>query len=395
MSRRAYATGLGAVLILGTLSAWSPAVWAVSAPQAGILLLSLIWFTERLRGWGAWKRNRLILPVVLAAGWGIVQLALATTVYRFPTWNATLSWTAHALFFWLALQNLQSSRIRDFFLLTLLWFGFVLAVVSILHGGATFGPFVYKNQFAAFLELLLPIAVYRMMAEPRRALPYALCASILAACVVASASRTGVILIAAEIIVLLLAGCWRGMLTPRQLGSATLVMTALVATFIAAAGWESTWAHFQEPNPSYTRAKLLHSTLAMTRDRPLTGYGMGTWRVVYPAYASFDNSLTVNEAHNDWAQWAAEGGVPFLLIMLWIAIGSISAAWRSLWGIGAIAVLLHALVDYPTREPALGALLFTFLGAIAASDTTQVSARSSKLETCLKLPLSTQAHRRN
>lgn len=368
MSQRTYAVALAAVLILGIMCAWSPAVWAVSALQAGILVLSLIWFTERLRGWGDWKRTWLVVPVLLAAAWGVVQLALGTTVYRFLTWNATLSWTANALFFWLALQNLQSSRIRHMFLSTLLCFGGALAIVSILHRGATFGPFVYKNQFAAFLEMLMPIALYRMIAERRRALPYALCASVLAACVVASASRTGTILITAEIIVMLVFGYWRGMLTGRQLGSASLAMTALLAIFIAVAGWESIWAHFQETNPSYTRAKLLHSTLAMVQDRPLTGYGMGNWRVVYPAYALFDNSLTVNEAHNDWAQWAAEGGVPFLLIMLWIAAAGIPAAWRSLWGMGAIAVFVHAMVDYPTREPALSAILFTILGAIAASD---------------------------
>ncbi len=367
MSQRDYAVALAAVLILGILSAWSPAVWAVSAPQAGILILALIWFTERLRGWGEWKRSWLVLPVLLAAAWGGLQLALDTTVYRFPTWNATLSWTANALFFWLALQNLHSSRIRHMFLSTLLWFACALAIVAILHGGATFGPFVYKNQFAAFIELLMPIALYRMMAERRRALPYALCACVLAACVVASASRAGTILIAAEIVVMLLAGYARGMLTGRQLGFASLGMTALLAIFIAVVGWESIWVHFLEANPSYTREKLLHSTLAMVRDRPLTGYGMGNWRVVYPAYASFDNSLTVNEAHNDWAQWAAEGGIPFLLIMLSIAIGSIPAAWRSLWGIGVIAVFVHALVDYPTREPALEALLFTVVGAMAAS----------------------------
>ena len=368
MSPLVYALALAAVLTMGVLCAWSPMVWAVSALQAGVLVLALIWFTERLRGWGEWKRSRLVPPVLLAAGWGILQLALATTVYRFPTWNAALAWTANALFFWLALQNLQSGRVRNIFLSTLLWFGCVLAIVSIPHRGATFSPFVYKNQFAAFIELLLPIALYRMMADGRRALPYALCAATMAASVVASASRAGTVLVAAEIVALLSAGFWKGMLSRRQLGIASFAMTALLAIFVAVAGWQSIWVHFHEVNPSDTRMKLLHSTLAMVRDRPLTGYGMGTWRVVYPAYASFDNSLAVNEAHNDWAQWAAEGGVPFLPIMLWIAFVSIPAAWRSLWGIGAIAVLVHALVDYPTREPAVGALLFTLLGAVAASD---------------------------
>jgi hypothetical protein len=29
-------------------------------------------------------------------------------------------------------------------------------------------------------------------------------------------------------------------------------------------------------------------------------------------YARFDVGKTVNHAHNDWAEWAVDGGIPFL-----------------------------------------------------------------------------------
>ena len=45
-----------------------------------------------------------------------------------------------------------------------------------------------------------------------------------------------------------------------------------------------------------------------------------------------------------------------------------SPAWRSLWGLGVIAVLLHGLVDYPLQQrPALAGLLFAMAGMIAGS----------------------------
>jgi hypothetical protein len=29
---------------------------------------------------------------------------------------------------------------------------------------------------------------------------------------------------------------------------------------------------------------------------------------VYPAFATFDPGVIVNQAHSDWLQWTAEGG---------------------------------------------------------------------------------------
>jgi len=101
--------------------------------------------------------------------------------------------------------------------------------------------------------------------------------------------------------------------------------------------------------------------------RPLTGFGLGTWSEVYPGYARFDDGLFANQAHNDWAQWAAEGGVPFLLLMLGVAGGAIRPAFRSLWGLGVFAVFLHCWVDYPMQQrPALAAFFFAMLGILAA-----------------------------
>ncbi len=383
MSERYYAVALAAALIAGVLVAWAPGVWAVSVPEAGILLLTLIWLCERLGGWGIWRRNWLLWPVGSIALWGPLQLASGATVYGFATWNATLLWATNGLFFWIALQCLGSSRNRQMLLSILLAFGCGLAIVAILQyytapakafwlfqtPGATFGPFVYKNQFAAFLEILTPVAVYRLLKNGRSSLLYACCAAVMAAAVVASASRVGTLLIFAEIAIVLLAGYWRGTIGRKEFAAISLGTFGLVAVFAAVAGWESIWTHFQEPNPAQTRVRLLQSTLHMIRDRPVAGFGLGNWRGVYPAYALFDDSRLANEAHNDWAQWAAEGGLPFMCLLAAIFAGSVRYSWRCPWGIGTSAVLLHAMVDYPTREPIIGALLFAMLGAMAASNT--------------------------
>jgi O-antigen ligase len=108
------------------------------------------------------------------------------------------------------------------------------------------------------------------------------------------------------------------------------------------------------------------SSVAMVRDRPWMGFGLGTYQSAYPAYTLFDIGLTVNHAHDDWLEWAADGGIPLFLLMAFVALWSARAAWQSPWAVGVAAVFLHATVDYPLHKPALCAWLFVLLGALAA-----------------------------
>ena len=101
------------------------------------------------------------------------------------------------------------------------------------------------------------------------------------------------------------------------------------------------------------------------------GFGLGTWPTAYPAHAYYDDGLFANQAHNDWAQWTAEGGLPFFFLMLSIAIWSLRPAADTLWGVGIVAVFLHCTVDYPIQRPALGGFFFALLGALAAQASEQ------------------------
>jgi hypothetical protein len=82
----------------------------------------------------------------------------------------------------------------------------------------------------------------------------------------------------------------------------------------------------------------------------------------------------MNHAHNDWAEWAAEGGVLFDLPLLAMALASAAFARRSPWGLGVAIVFLHSLVDFPLQKTALAILTFFLAGALAASSRTARSA---------------------
>jgi O-antigen ligase len=106
----------------------------------------------------------------------------------------------------------------------------------------------------------------------------------------------------------------------------------------------------------------------MVEDRPLLGFGLGTWSTVYPGYATSDDGLFINQAHDDWAQWAAEGGLPFACLMLAVAVWAARRGLSTGWGLGVAAVFVHCLVDYPIQRTGVALVMFAMLGALAAEE---------------------------
>ena len=113
----------------------------------------------------------------------------------------------------------------------------------------------------------------------------------------------------------------------------------------------------------------------MIATRPGTGFGLGTFSTVYPAYATFDAGKSVEHAHNDWLEWASEGGLGFALAWLGLAVWSVRPAWRAGWGIGVLGCFLHGMVDYPFARFGISAWVFILLGILARSDLREVRSR--------------------
>jgi O-antigen ligase len=372
---------LAAILFFGILTLWVPGRWAISAFQVALFALAAVRLVRRRSlgqhpvGW--------ILAAALA--WGLLQVAAHWTVDRATTLDSLLGWLANLAAFSLALDLYQSPERRERFLRATLVFATILGVVSIFtfltspvgkvfwifdtgSGGPTLSSFVYHNQYATFVEAVLPLAIVGAIRDRRRWILNTIVAATLFGSVVTGGSRTGSILCLAEILVIPAFAYLRGMVSRRTLIRAMAGSLGAIVILIGVVGWQPLWKRLQEANPYSVRWNLVRSSLDMVRDRPWTGFGLGTWPEAYPGYARYDDGTFVNQAHNDWAQWAVEGGVPFFALMLAITVWSIRPAVRSLWGIGMLSVFVHALVDYPFQQrPALAAFFFAMLGALAAS----------------------------
>jgi O-antigen ligase len=312
-----------------------------------------------------------------AALWALLQVWLKISVDPQRTLQAALGWTVNCAAFSVTLAICGRDGIRKQFLAAQVLFAMALSIASIigLYTIAMLGPFVYKNQFAAYMESVIGIAIVTAIRDPCRRLGWILVAGTMFASVVAAGSRAGSILCLALMVALPVVAALRGWIAPRDLARIAALAIVSGAVLVMVAGWETTWQRLQEPNPYSLRADLLRSSTAMVRDRPLTGFGLGAWSSAYPGYARFDDGTFVNQAHNDWAQWAAEGGIPFLALMLAVVALLTRPAIRSLWGLGLMAVFVHAWIDYPFEQrPALAAFLFALAGALAAEPTASPAA---------------------
>ena len=118
--------------------------------------------------------------------------------------------------------------------------------------------------------------------------------------------------------------------------------------------------------------------LVQWQDYRLTGSGLGSFYTVFPQYSGADVSGFYRETHNDYLQFATEAGVIGLILLAFIALGSLSAgvlahyrrrdpllrgiSFASIMGI--LAILIHSSTDFNLQIPA-NAATFVVLLALA------------------------------
>ena len=380
------AAALALLLFFGVLTIWIRGRWALSLLQAGVFLTAALWILDWARRPRKIHTAGLLVPLTCAPLWGLLQLALGTTVYRYNTWEEILFWFSLLAAVFLALQALADAAVRARFLTALLYFGAAISILGTIQlftsGGKifwwfdsgypdAFGPFVYYNNYAAFAELLLPLAIYRALRDKRRGAVYAILAGVIYASVIASNSRAGAILCTALLFVVPILAVLKQTGGARRLMLTTGTLLAAAAVFTAVVGWGRLLERLRYPDPFVHRREMLLSSLEMAKERPWMGFGLGTYQEAYPAYALFDIGRIVNHAHNDWAEWLAEGGVPFLAITLVFAALTVGPAIRSVWGLGLLSVYLHALVDYPMQRLGLALWIFVLAAAVTAAEREQ------------------------
>lgn len=375
-------------LAAATLLIWQPSRSAAAVIEAGLLMVAAgVVLRNACRGQPPSRGAGCVL-LGAAVGWVGVLTAAGCTVYRFASLEALSRWMVLLAIYLTASSLLSGSRSRRWFLDAFLYFGVVVSALAVVQHPTSegrflwwfdsgypdlLGPFQNRNNFAAFVELLVPLALWRAARSRENRVVWLGVTAALVAAVVAASSRAGFVIVAGEVVVVLVSIRWSGILPDRLvLRTGVLVATMSVAATLVV-GTDVLWKRAGDPDPLGHRPEIAGATLEMIAERPWTGFGVGTFETVYPAFARFDIGQVVNHAHNDWLEWAAEGGIPFLLLLSVFAAWHLRPAFRSVWGIGVAAVFVHALVDYPLQRVGVAGWVVFMLAAVAAEQRDSLS----------------------
>lgn len=366
-----------------TATIFVKAAWALQSFQIGIFALLAVYLLTGIRqGKESIAKGVAPLLVYFIPVWGLIQIITHRTVSIIETREAVLRWGALAAVFFLVQIAIRTPRAHEIALHAYLFFATAMAVLCltqlftsdgrVLWIFSTGNPDVYAtfpsyNNYAQFTELALPVAVWFAIRNGWRFWGYIVAAGTLYASVIGAASRAGTILCTGELLALLTIGLFLRRRTVqklrvRSITAVVAVVPVVAIVFTAIVGWQPVWHRFQQHDPYLVRWEFLVPTVDMAEHQPLIGYGLGTFPEVYPRYAIRDFTFYVNHAHNDWAEFAADGGIPFLLLVLIPFAAIIPTAIRNPWGLGLIAVMLHACVDYPFPRPAVSGWIFAMLG---------------------------------
>ena len=410
-------------LALGTVEAWSVAIFELI-----VVVLMLLWSAKAIIE----KRLEIKIPTAALPLGGLVLLGLAQSIAVTGSSGVTSSLSmdveatrgAAAMVFFLFVSFLIAVNLFDTperlrtLASFLIIFGLGLAVFALIQhftwegkmywvrptasaGAGTGGPFVNRNHFAGYMEMLIPIPIALALSRGSSGearLFYGFAAAIMSMSQVASLSRGGIVSLAAGLLFLaaMTVGRRRNVSIPKRDSWFTFRAEYFVVLLLAAIFAGVVWigADFDilkrianDPlttSAATDRRGVWGDTLTMFRANPILGVGLGAFETVYPIYGRGDGSFVIQFAHNDYLQVLSDGGIVGGAIALWFivviaramaqATKAVDPFLRAL-GLGSaagiFALMVHSLFDFNLQIPS-NALLFLVLSVIVSRVSAEV-----------------------
>ena len=407
-------TGIFAVIAFAVLSHGAVEPWARGIVESAAGILFFFWALRLLL---AKKEPEIVLPSLFFPLSAFTLLACAQWVFNltaspFSTRIEVQLLLSMLILFFLAAQAFRELTDWRGFAWFVMIFSFLVAGLGILqhltfngklywfremhYGGIPFGPFVNRNHFAGFVELVLPMAFVPLLlgrVRRERLFVVAMLAILPLSALLLSASRGGIISLAAELAFLVL------VLVLRKTGGRNVLIggTVLLLAFLTVSwlGVNELLSRFSSLQTLEVRqdkrASMRHGAWHVFLDHPVLGTGLGTLQQIYPPYETLYDGKIVNHAHNDYLEALAETGILGGICCAWFVatlfMGGLQflrsgdhsfasilrlCGWTGCWGL-----LVHSLVDFNLHIPAnlLLFLLMSLLSTAEIPDTTSVKSR--------------------
>jgi len=420
---------LSMTLVFAPVAFGSVDLWAAGILALIAFLIAVLWLFDAWRtGEFSFSTSRLQIPVLGLIFIGLIQLlplrltdvsagllsvpaAASLSLDPYTTRFAVVQLVVYLIFFAAALTFIDSQkRLRKMVLLIII-FGALMAFFGILQRLANpegiyglrptpyavpFGSFVNQHHFAAFMEMTIGVTLgllYNKSTKRDKRLLLVIAVVIMGIALVFTSSRGGVLSLFGVIGFVTLASFLRRKNDEDEdapssfqskfalVGGGLALILVLFGSILLLGGGESLTrgiGFISQNDISNGRSHFWSVTLQIIRDNPILGAGLNSFGVAFTRYDTWNGSLRVEQAHNDYLQIFADAGilgfacalafVYFLFRQGLEKINRTSDRFRRGVATGALAgcfgILLHSFFDFPLRTPS-NTFYFLTLAALA------------------------------
>ncbi len=205
------------------------------------------------------------------------------------------------------------------------WNGRIYWVRELKNGGSPFGTFINRNNFAGFINMLipLPLGMFITTKERNKKMLFGFTAVIMATALFFSLSRggifsfiSGLMFMAAVLFITRYEGEYKKSLV---ILSSFMIAVLLYLLYIGIGPVIDRLSTLTRMDALLRESRLIvwKATFGIFKDYPLTGTGLDTFETVFPAYRPLQvSNLRWLDAHNDYIQFMAETGIVGIVIAL-------------------------------------------------------------------------------
>ncbi|HEV8254770.1 MAG TPA: O-antigen ligase family protein [Vicinamibacteria bacterium] len=305
----------------------------------GLLLSALVGHRPGLQ----LPREGCARPLLACLLWAGVSLLWAGNPHEgLPLW---LHWAGAAVWYVLAWNLIREPAELDRLAWALFASGLGVAAIGIAQQlfGLRWIPqavppaatFVNANIAAQYVVAVLPLALVAAPASAPRRILAAIAAAAMLLFLAFAATRSAWLALGAEAVLL---AAFRRHLPRLGRREASAALAILLVVAVAAAFALRRKAATVAPLTTLRiREAVWLNTLAMARDHPLVGVGLGNHKILYPHYSrrvrvdpQFSERAQLDYVHDDYLQVAAELGLVGIVLGGWLATALVRAARRAL-----------------------------------------------------------------
>ncbi|MDA8088291.1 MAG: O-antigen ligase family protein [Nitrospiraceae bacterium] len=320
------------------------------------------------------------------------------TLYAFPTETALARLIIYLMIFFMAALLPEQGGAVYAVLKALSGFGFILALFGIIqhvagngklywlrplsHGGNPFGPFVDRDHFAGYINMLIPLSLAVSLASRKieKKMLFAFFSLIMTFSVFLTLSRGGVMAFISGLAVFSILVVPRSKRNGSKWQSVILITFAMsLASFVLYAGVSPLVERFSADGISDGQRILAwKGTLAAFRDFPIFGTGLGTFRYVFTFYQPPGLHHYWSHAHNDYLELLLEEGAAGFLTGAVFIFTVLRQVFKRAWegkqaylqagfASSLVTIGVHSLVDFNLHIPSNSILFFMVLGLAMAA----------------------------